>query len=182
MAVVEFFQTGTAVRQNAQRHRRKNRFQPVLRRGPGGGPGEGGSKSGNKSRLTNAVTKGFAVSASPGRFLWYFLVRNTRKYTYCLCTAGTISFRSYCGASSLQILMQSEIWRVASRNDSGGMVLGRSGGDGGGGGAGGGFFHDDLAVDALLQLAHMGNDAHQPVAVGQAGQGAVGTAQGGFVQ
>ena len=107
MAVVEFFQTGTAVRQNVQRYRRKNRSQPVLRRGPGGGPGEGGSKSGNKSRFTNAVTKGFAVSASPGRFLWYFLVRNTRKYTYCLCTAGAINFRSCCCVSSLQILMQS---------------------------------------------------------------------------
>ena len=36
-----------------------------------------------------------------------------------------------------------------------------------GGAAGAGFAHHHLPVDAVLQGAHMGDDAHQPVALGQ---------------
>ena len=41
--------------------------------------------------------------------------------------------------------------------------------DDGGAGTGGGFGDDDLLIDSLLQLRHMGNDSHQPVALGESG-------------
>ena len=45
-----------------------------------------------------------------------------------------------------------------------------------------GFGDDDLLFDALLELRHMGDDAHQPPSVGQARQGVHGHAQTLLVQ
>lgn len=51
---------------------------PVRRRGPGGGLGEGGSKAGYKCWFCGAVTKAFAGSTSPSRFLWFVSCAATR--------------------------------------------------------------------------------------------------------
>lgn len=55
------------------------RLAPVHRRGPGGGLGEGGSKAGYKCWFCGAVTKAFAVSTSPSRFLWFVSCADHKK-------------------------------------------------------------------------------------------------------
>ena len=44
------------------------------------------------------------------------------------------------------------------------------------------FFDHDLPVDAFLQLRHMGDDTHQPVALRQSRKGIVSLAQGLRIQ
>lgn len=48
--------------------------------------------------------------------------------------------------------------------------------------AGGVLYHQDLLVDPLFQLGHMGDDAHQPVTLCQLFQGPQGLLQGFLVQ
>ena len=54
------------------------RPQQVFRWGPGGGLGGGRLKVGVVVLETEAVTKDFAVSASPSRFLWFVSCAATR--------------------------------------------------------------------------------------------------------
>ena len=79
MVVNEFSEIRKLYQQYALICRPKNRSQPHPRRGPGRGLGEGGSKSGRKCRFTCTVTKDFAVSTSPSRFLWLLSCAETRK-------------------------------------------------------------------------------------------------------
>ena len=51
-----------------------------------------------------------------------------------------------------------------------------------GGAAGAGLVHHHLPVDAVLERPHMGDDAHQPVALGQAGEHPDGKLQRFLVQ
>ena len=79
MAVIEIPEIREQHKQYVLRYRLKNRSQSHPRRGPSGGLGEGGSKSGRKCRFTFAITKDFAVSTSPSRFLWLLSCAVTRK-------------------------------------------------------------------------------------------------------